>query len=431
MVHGSLFSGIGGFDLAARIVGWDNAFSCEIDPFCNRVLKFHFPDETHLHDIRTTDFSLWRGRIDVLSGGFPCQPFSQAGKRKGTDDARHLWPAMLDAIRAIRPRWVVGENVLGIVNWNDGMVFEQVCAQLEAEGYQVQPFVLPACGVDAPHRRYRTFFIAYAEGDRDTGNPGEVRTAHGRPIGAVLSEPNEPSAVWRTSENPDRDGRSDHHQQEESRERQQRDAGAGDCERIRVPTGDTADTDHTGNRSSRFGSLADGSPFGQERQRHEPFDGACGLGVQKDAPDPASQHRERLGSIQSQRGETKQRELGGGNLGTTPQGTHPHSDHKQQTRWDGQGAGGRREPPLGTEPPRGAGVWDDFPTVAPVCRANDGFSDRLDSAAVFEGVVRSPRAVAFNRWRTESVKAYGNAVVVPLIVQIFRAIIQFEKLCAK
>ncbi len=92
------------------------------------------------------------------------------------------------------------------------------------------------------------------------------------------------------------------------------------------------------------------------------------------------------------------------------------------------GAGGRCEPPLGTEPPRGAGVWDDFPTVSPVCRGDDGFSEILDPAAVFQGVVRSPRAVAFNRWRTESVKAYGNAVVVPLIVQIFRAIIQFEKL---
>lgn len=146
MTHGSLFSGGGGFDLAAQWAGWTNLFNCEINPFCRTILKYHFPDAEQYSDIRTTDFSIWRGRIDVLSGGFPCQPFSQAGKRKGTDDDRYLWPEMLRAIREVRPRWVVGENVLGIVNWSKGLVFEQVCADLEAEGYEVQPYILPACG---------------------------------------------------------------------------------------------------------------------------------------------------------------------------------------------------------------------------------------------------------------------------------------------
>ena len=161
MTHGSLFSGIGGFDLAARWAGWDNLFNCEIDLFCRTVLKYHFPDAEQYGDIKTTDFTVWRDRIDVLSGGFPCQPFSQAGKRKGTKDDRYLWPEMLGVIRSVRPRWVVGENVLGIVNWSKGLVFEQVCSDLEAEGYEVQPFVIPACGVNAPHRRYRTWFVAH------------------------------------------------------------------------------------------------------------------------------------------------------------------------------------------------------------------------------------------------------------------------------
>ena len=161
MTHGSLFSGIGGFDLAARWAGWDNLFNCEIDLFCRTVLKYHFPDAEQYGDIKTTDFAVWRDRIDVLSGGFPCQPFSQAGKRKGTEDDRYLWPQMLGVIRSVRPRWVVGENVLGIVNWSKGLVFEQVCSDLEAEGYEVQPFVIPACGVNAPHRRYRTWFVAH------------------------------------------------------------------------------------------------------------------------------------------------------------------------------------------------------------------------------------------------------------------------------
>ena len=161
MTHGSLFSGIGGFDLAAEWMGWTNVLNCEVDGFCRKVLKYHFPNAKQYADIRTTDFTVWRGRIDVLTGGFPCQPFSFAGKRRGMEDDRYLWPEMLRAIREIRPRWVVGENVLGIIDWSDGLVFEQVCVDLEAQGYEVQSYVLPACGVDAPHRRYRTWFVAH------------------------------------------------------------------------------------------------------------------------------------------------------------------------------------------------------------------------------------------------------------------------------
>ncbi|MEI8166932.1 MAG: DNA cytosine methyltransferase, partial [Chloroflexales bacterium] len=94
-----------------------------------------------------TDFSIWRGRIDILTGGFPCQPFSMAGKRKGTEDARHLWPEYHRAIREIKPSWVVGENVPGLVNWDRGLVFDQVQIDLENEGYEVIPFIIPACGV--------------------------------------------------------------------------------------------------------------------------------------------------------------------------------------------------------------------------------------------------------------------------------------------
>lgn len=150
MTHGSLFSGIGGFDLAAAWAGWTNVFNCEIDPFCRRVLKYHFPESEQYGDIETTDFTVWRDCVDVLTGGFPCQPFSLAGKRRGTADDRYLWPAMLGVVRTVRPRWVVGENVLGIVNWSQGMVFEQVCADLEAAGYEVQAYLIPAAGVGAP-----------------------------------------------------------------------------------------------------------------------------------------------------------------------------------------------------------------------------------------------------------------------------------------
>lgn len=180
MIHASLFSGIGGFDLAAEWAGWGNAFNCEIDPFCRQVLKYHFPDAIQYDDVKTTDFTVWRGRVDVLSGGFPCQPFSTAGKRKGTSDDRYLWPEMLRAIHEIRPRWVVGENVRGIISWQKGLVFEQMHTDLEAEGYEVQAFVLPACGVGAPHQRYRTWIVAY--------NVAEIPKCDGRKIGELIQE---------------------------------------------------------------------------------------------------------------------------------------------------------------------------------------------------------------------------------------------------
>jgi DNA (cytosine-5)-methyltransferase 1 len=167
MTHGSLFSGIGGFDLAAEWMGWENLFHCEYDPWNRKILNHYWKKAKSYEDIRKTDFSIWRGKIDILTGGFPCQPFSTAGKRKGTEDDRHLWPEMLRAIQEIAPIWIVGENVRGIVNWSEGLVFEQVCADLEAEGYEVQAFILPAAAVNAPHRRDRVWFVAYSDKNHD------------------------------------------------------------------------------------------------------------------------------------------------------------------------------------------------------------------------------------------------------------------------
>ena len=166
MRHGSLFSGIGGFDLAAEWMGWNNVFHCEWNEFGKRVLKYYWPNSISYHDITRTDFTIHRGSIDVLTGGFPCQPYSTAGKRLGKEDERHLWPEMLRAIREIQPSWIVGENVFGIVNWSAGLVFDEVQADLEAEGYEVQAYVLPAAAVNAPHRRDRVWFVAYCEANK-------------------------------------------------------------------------------------------------------------------------------------------------------------------------------------------------------------------------------------------------------------------------
>ena len=172
--HGSLFSGIGGFDLAAEWAGWENIFHCEWNEFGQKVLKHHFPKSISYNDISKTDFNVHRGEIDIISGGFPCQPYSSAGKRLGKEDERHLWPEMLRTIREVQPRWVVGENVLGLVNWNDGLVFEEVQTDLEAKGYEVQAYVLPAAGVNAPHQRYRVWFVAYSNLYNDKRKVGNI-----------------------------------------------------------------------------------------------------------------------------------------------------------------------------------------------------------------------------------------------------------------
>ena len=160
--HLSLFSGIGGLDLAAEAAGFRTVGQCEYADYPTRVLERYWPDVPRWRDIRTLtgdDFYARTGlrTVDVVSGGFPCQPFSTAGKRRGADDDRYLWPDMLRVVADLRPAWVVGENVAGIVS----MALDTVLADLEAQGYEAGAYILPACGVDAPHRRYRVAIVAH------------------------------------------------------------------------------------------------------------------------------------------------------------------------------------------------------------------------------------------------------------------------------
>lgn len=141
-------------------MGWENVFHCDNDKFCQKVLQHHFPYAQLYEDIREINGAEWKGKIDIVTGGFPCQPFSIAGQRRGTADNRFLWPEMLRIIREIQPTWIVAENVRGITNQKEGMVFERVCAEMEENGFEVQPFCIPACAVGAPHKRERMWFIA-------------------------------------------------------------------------------------------------------------------------------------------------------------------------------------------------------------------------------------------------------------------------------
>ena len=155
MRHLDLFSGIGGFALAAKWVGWETVEFCEIDDYCQRVLKKNFPDVPINGDIKTYEGQ----ECDIITGGFPCQPYSQAGKQRGSEDDRDLWPEFIRLIEKLRPTWVVGENVAGFIR----VGLDQAVTDLEKAYYSWAPFVLPACAVNAPHRRDRVFLVAHSE----------------------------------------------------------------------------------------------------------------------------------------------------------------------------------------------------------------------------------------------------------------------------
>lgn len=197
ITHYDLFAGIGGFSYALDTIFNDEEIKhifCEWEAFPTAVLKKHWPNGTYYGDIADlvadTDSQRWAGErgedegrlrqssrevqnqeqgVVILTGGFPCQPFSQAGRRQGTADDRYKWPDMLAVIRNVRPDFIIAENVRGLVTWNNGMVLETVCADLESEGYEVQPIVIPAVAIGAPHRRDRVWIIANLRSEESRG----------------------------------------------------------------------------------------------------------------------------------------------------------------------------------------------------------------------------------------------------------------------
>ena len=322
MTHGSLFSGIGGFDLAAQWMGWENVFHVERDPFCRKVLAHHFPESQSFDDVKTFDATPFRGRLRVLSGGFPCQPFSAAGKRAGTSDDRYLWPEMFRIIREARPTYVVAENVRGLLSWNEGMVLDTVCADLEGEGYEVFPVVLPAASVNAPHRRDRIWIVA-----RNTDGGIESRDGKERTISG-----------------------------------QQNTDSAGICSTA-GSDGSASDTDY------KRGA-------GRPRQ------------------------------VQGTNGEVPQRDdhaqpcYAGSTDAPNANGTSRTSQRINRQR---------KGKFIGRSSTEIRNRWEDFPTVAPVCGGDDGLPKRLDN-------------ITFPKWRRESIKAYGNAIVPQVAYQIFKAL---------
>jgi len=390
MRHGSLFSGIGGFDLASEWMGWENVFHCEWNEFGQKILKYYWPKAITYNDITKTDFTIHRGTIDILTGGFPCQPYSSAGKRLGKEDERHLWPEMLRAIREIQPSYVVGENVRGLTNWNGGLVFDEVQADLEAQGYEVTPFLLPACGVNAPHRRDRIWFIAYSKSCADSRNSRRI-----------------------SNETTDKDGKWI-------------ESSASSKQQIQLPTessslfGDASDSYFCSKESSRksggFNSNWSDNNAEQKQWRESTQQY---IGCNNVSRNDSNSELEGLqGCTDAGEVSSKKGTLGGkGNKFTT----EPTSIDKQSNYSDSKDKGlegmrgeERRYSKLYRRQPR-IENWKNFPTVSPICDGDDGISDRLDS-------------ITFPKWRNESIKAGGNAVVPQVVYQIFKAIDQYNQL---
>ena len=184
-----LFSGIGGFSLGLeRTGGFETVAFCEIDEYCRKVLAKHWPDVPCFQDVRKLTRKDIDGPIDLICGGYPCQPFSTAGKRQGEKDDRHLWPEVSRLLDEFRPSWFVGENVAGHIS----MGLDDVLSDLEAKGYSVQSFIIPACAVNAPHRRDRVWVLAYAE---CCGRREQLRT---NPQGQSLPETKRKESSFRS-----------------------------------------------------------------------------------------------------------------------------------------------------------------------------------------------------------------------------------------
>lgn len=330
ITHAPLFAGINGFGVAADWMGWHQPFHCEIDPWCQTVLQYYWPNSQPYYDIKQTDFTIWRNRIDILTGGFPCQPYSAAGSRKGTEDDRHLWPEMLRAIREIQPPIVVAENVRGLVNWDRGMVFEQVQIDLENEGYEVTPFLLPAASVGAPHERYRVWFVGHSK--KFGWNEGCIKEASKSGIKIGISNS-------KFTSNTTKQG----------------------CKEWKLTTNTTM-------------------------PRYEP------------GQQPSHEIREKkpgtLGQLEGQ----FERFCSPGNVANA-------NGIRLRGKGNGIGSAGFIDQTCSIN------HWQNFPTQSPVCGRNDGLPTEL-------------HGITFSKWRKESIKAYGNAIVPQVAFEIFKVIEQ-------
>ena len=458
MTHASLFSGIGGPEVAAAMMGWENAFHCEINPFGRAVLDYWFPESKSYEDITKTSFKEWRGRIDVLTGGFPCQPFSLAGKRGGAGDNRYLWPEMLRVIDEVRPTWVVGENVAGITTMVEGGVLtplgcesslfqeddelhgyeleqsftiERICKDLEGLGYSVQPLLIPAASVGAPHRRDRIFILAHDDAHHtdngadfrpsgeDEGEKEEERVSERDNLHLVGDTSDVRSEGAGTDKDSVCDGRTELGAFGVHGGRDSRPGDSAERE-VQVPSSDS--NSHPG-RAEQDCGREEGLPRRQKgrgilRTASRP----CGGGTVADPNGTGREEPKFTGweadSTEDGAGVHDRVERFGGNATPTDTDLQRFNECVHSTQ-SGEEERFNHEAGLNWGDTHGLYPecrWDSFPTVSPVHRGNDGIPFPLDNLTIPQ-----------TRWRFESLKAYGNAIVPQVMYRIFQAIETAEK----
>lgn len=432
MKHASLCTGIGACELAATWMGWENLFSCEVDEFCNRVLKHHYPKAIHYGNIFEQDFREWRGRVDVLTAGFPCQPFSFAGKRNGAEDDRYLWPEVLRVIKEVRPTWFIGENVAGIISMvlpgeeitvgsyedicgesyemhekRQRYVIEQIRLDLASIGYSVQPVVIPACAVGAPHRRDRVWFIASNRDSAGLQTQGAEQQATG-----IAGDGLQRLVTHAKSDGSDR-------------------TPGTTSEEIKRSNGDEAKQPFIGSEIRTFANPSE--PGFQERvnrgEWEDQEEDGTGANIRfkrssgkQSSSDPSESRLQ--GNIDS----GKQTTMGIVNNireysprlrepnATDPEriGSHKVHENIQPEQPNGaiiDGISSERDDRRCITIPN----WEKFPTQSPVCGRDDGISTGL-------------LGITFSKWRQQSIKALGNSMVPQVVYEIFKAIAEVENL---
>ena len=401
MTHASLFSGIGGFDLAAEYMGWDNVFNCEWEDFPHRVLQHQFPNAEQHRDIHDLDATQYHGRIDVLTGGFPCQPYSVAGKRKGKEDERHLWPEMLRVIRECSPRWVVGENVRGLVSWNGGLVFEEVCVDLEVRVLRTIPFVLPARVSTLPTEETECGLLLTPTTREDVTDKDKFKERMEKyDNGTTGAKPCDTGSGYA----PDTDEIRLQHTSESGSVGQRQGETRGCASESAQADGGIRDASDTGGygrggrgceqRSERREGMVpeerQGREVGSEATRRR------GVGFATDTYNGRKGHQVRTGRDQFESSDAN---------ATDAMRSRTRQDNRQ---------GEPRQPNQRCRLQTGK----TSPTCPPICGGNDGLPKELDG-------------ITFSKWRRESIKAYGNAIVPQVAVQIFKAIQECETLYCK
>lgn len=463
--HAGLCAGYGGFEFAAAAMGWETKFWVEPDAFCQQILKYYYPQADGYDYIQNHNYEKYKGTIDVLTAGFPCQPASTAGKRKGAEDNRFIWPAVMQAIIECGPGIAVLENVAGLlsilepeglskvenkayelfgkgnktkkviksVESVERRIIGRIITDLEAAGYTLPklqdgtPIILciPACSVNAPHRRDRIWLVAYRKGYRSCG---ESRTGDGQTQSKerqTIQQHITGFGGFRLTTNTTSQGRKGRQRYSGSTDATQTGKEL-DCQPQRLgKKRPAANTHSNGHQPGRPGKnrQAQGEGAGQQNKWERLW---CHFG--RTGQQGPVTYTAVSGRFQTDRaGITGQPDQTG--TDNDGQAITGNSNKKRRKGSKVQGEGERQQT-AGSTNIAGSYItdWANWPTEPPVCTGDDGIPEHLYAATIFKSATNKNGSITQAGWRNETIKAAGNAIVPQVAITIFQAIERLEKM---